>query len=130
MLRRTRSFDWLLFAIFATYAMLLIVQAQGVVGSVLFLAIIAACLVIVRVIIRATSLQEAVVWVSARPRLAFMLIFIWLTSFVQVGWAVLFGQLHVVEAVGLYLVAMVVFSTVMMLGYLLVSFVGRLLASL
>lgn len=91
---------------------------------------VTVCLVVVRVIIRADSLQEAVVWVSARPRLAFMLIFIWLTSFVQVGWAVLFGQFHVVEAVGLYLAAMVVFSTVIMLGYLLVSFVGRLLVSL
>ncbi|MES2842665.1 MAG: hypothetical protein V4794_20480 [Pseudomonadota bacterium] len=67
---------------------------------------------------------------SARPRLAFLLIFVWLTTFVQIGWVFWLGHLHAVEAVGFYLASVVVFSTVVMLGYLLVSFVGRLLASL
>lgn len=130
MLKRTRSFDWLLFAIFASYAMLLIVQAQGVVGSVLYLAIITACLVIVRLIIRADTVQEAVVWVSARPRLAFMLILFWLWLFVQIGLLFFLGNLNAVEAAGGYLLSVVVGSTLGMLGFLFVTFVEKLLASL
>lgn len=129
MLKRTRSFDWLLVAIFAAYALLQIVEVRAL-GNPLYLVTIPVCLLVVRLIIRADSLEGAVVWVDARPRLAFLLVFVWLTTFLQIGWAFWLGYLSVGDAVGGYIVSVVVFSTVLILGYLLVSFVGRLLASL
>lgn len=99
-------------------------------GNPLYLVTIPACLMVVRLIIRADSLEGAVGWVNARPRLAFLLVFVWLTTFLQIGWVLWLGYLSVGDAVGGYIVSVVVFSTLVMLGYLLVSFVGRLLASL
>lgn len=55
MLKRTRSFDWLLVAIFAVYALLYIVEVRGL-GIPLYPVSIAVCLVIHRMIIRVDSL--------------------------------------------------------------------------
>lgn len=129
MLKRTRSFDWLLFAIFAVYALLYIVEVRGL-GIPLYPVAIAVCLVVHRMIIRAGSLREAVAWVGARPLLAFFLIFAWLTPFVQIGWVFWHGQMDASEALGGYLLSAVILSTQVLLGYLLVSLVGKLLASL
>lgn len=67
---------------------------------------------------------------GARPLLAFYLIFAWLTPFVQIGWVFWHGQMDASEALGGYLLTAVILSTLMLLFYLLVSVVGRLLASL
>lgn len=116
-MKSIHSFDKLLLAVLLAIG-LCFLPAQFNIGLVVYLGTAAASLLLFRKVMGVQTLEDAVCWLRARARLAFYLGFVWLVNLIYVIYAFRLGGLDLIEAIGLYLFASVVFSALVLLQHL------------
>lgn len=121
-MKSIKSFDALLLAILLVIG-LCYLQAELNFGLAVYFVMALAGMLLIRKVMGAQTIGEAVAWLRSHARLAFYLSFIWVVGLVQIGYAFLYGYLTLIEAIGGYFFASVVFSALVFLGYLALQLV-------
>lgn len=114
-MKSVKSFDVLLLAILLVVVFAQI-QHKLVLGTVVYFGLVLMGLLVIRWVVGAQTINEARLWLRFRMRIAYYLIFIWVVNLVYVGYSFWNGYLGLVEAIGVYLMVIVVFSALVLLG--------------
>lgn len=127
-MQSARSFDVFLSAI------LLVITATQMMyelsrGTLLVILLTSINLLIIRRVIGARTLNEALSWMRFHQRTAFYLLFVWVSLAVLSGYLILFGYMGLLEAAALYFFAAPLYSAIVLLGHTALKFLSNLFGS-
>jgi hypothetical protein len=124
-MKSIQSFDAFLLTILLVIS-LSFLTAELNMGLVVYFGVAAASVLLFRKVMGVQTLGEAIYWLRARAWLAFYLGFIWVVNVVYIVYAFSQGYVGLIEAIGLYPFVCVVFSALVLLGYLALQQVLKL----
>lgn len=99
------------------------------VGILFYIGLLAGCLILTRWMVKAKTIRGALTWFKGRSYIAFLVAFVWLGNLMYVGLALWDGYLTAASAISGYLLASVLFSTVILAGGVTLNWLFGLLAS-